>query len=76
MDVTKEFITYERSDGVNLTATVYLPSGYNKERDGRLPVLVWAYPREFKSAQQLLVRLQVHHIDLQELDIGDRIYAH
>lgn len=50
MDVTKEFITYERSDGVNLTATVYLPSGYNKERDGRLPVLVWAYPREFKSA--------------------------
>ena len=31
-------------------------------------------PREFK-AQQLLVRLQVHHIDLQELDIGDRILS-
>ncbi len=49
-EVTKEFITYERSDGVNLTATVYLPPGYDKERDGKLPTLVWAYPREFKSA--------------------------
>ena len=50
MDLTKEFITYKRSDGVNLTTTVYLPSGYNKESDGRLPVLAWAYPCEFKSA--------------------------
>ncbi|WP_018127907.1 prolyl oligopeptidase family serine peptidase [Balneola vulgaris] len=49
-DVTKEFITYKRSDGVNLSATVYLPPGYDKERDGKLPTLVWAYPREFKSA--------------------------
>lgn len=49
-DVKKEFITYEREDGVNLSATVYLPPGYDKERDGKLPTLVWAYPREFKSA--------------------------
>ncbi len=49
-DVQKEFISYERSDGVNLTATVYLPAGYDKEKDGKLPTLVWAYPREFKSA--------------------------
>jgi len=49
-DVTKEFITYKRSDGVNLTASVFLPPGYDKERDGKLPALVWAYPREFKSA--------------------------
>ncbi|MBO6536370.1 MAG: S9 family peptidase [Balneolaceae bacterium] len=49
-DVKKEFITYKRSDGVDLSATVYLPPGYDKERDGRLPTLVWAYPREFKSA--------------------------
>lgn len=50
-DVKKEFITYKRSDGVDLSATVYLPSGYDKERDGKLPALVWAYPREFKSAK-------------------------
>ena len=48
--VTKEKISYKRADGVNLTATVYLPAGYNKEKDGRLPVLMWAYPREYTSA--------------------------
>ena len=50
-DVKKEFITYKRSDGVDLSATVYLPAGYDKEKDGKLPTLVWAYPREFKSAK-------------------------
>ncbi|MEX2604058.1 MAG: prolyl oligopeptidase family serine peptidase [Gracilimonas sp.] len=49
-DVTKELITYERSDGVQLSATLYLPSGYDKEEDGKLPTVIWAYPREFKSA--------------------------
>ncbi|MEX0720310.1 MAG: prolyl oligopeptidase family serine peptidase [Balneolaceae bacterium] len=50
-DVTKELITYKRSDGVQLSATLYLPAGYDKDRDGNLPTLVWAYPREFKSAE-------------------------
>jgi dipeptidyl aminopeptidase/acylaminoacyl peptidase len=27
-----------------------LPKGYNKEKDGPLPTLLWAYPREFTSA--------------------------
>ncbi|MDR0962413.1 MAG: prolyl oligopeptidase family serine peptidase [Mediterranea sp.] len=48
--VSKEQIKYKRADGIDLTATVYLPAGYNKERDGRLPVLMWAYPREYRSA--------------------------
>lgn len=48
--VTKEKISYKRADGINLTATVYLPAGYDKEKDGRLPVLMWAYPREYRSA--------------------------
>lgn len=47
--VSKEKIHYKRADGLDLTATVYLPAGYNKERDGRLPVLMWAYPREFRT---------------------------
>lgn len=47
--VSKEKIHYKRADGLDLTATVYLPAGYNKDRDGRLPVLMWAYPREFRS---------------------------
>ncbi|MDO4497361.1 MAG: prolyl oligopeptidase family serine peptidase, partial [Bacteroidales bacterium] len=47
--VTKQQIKYKRADGVDLTATVYLPAGYDKERDGRLPVFMFAYPREYRS---------------------------
>ncbi len=45
----KELIRYPRADGVELTATLYLPPGYKAE-DGPLPLLMWAYPEEFKSA--------------------------
>ena len=48
--ITKEKITYKRKDGVDLSADLYLPKGYNKEKDGLLPVIMWAYPREFKSS--------------------------
>ena len=48
--VQKELIRYERADGVKLTATLYLPPGYEAEKDGPLPMLMWAYPQEFKSA--------------------------
>jgi dipeptidyl aminopeptidase/acylaminoacyl peptidase len=48
--VTKEKIKYKRSDGVDLTGDLYLPKGYNKEKDGPLPVLIWAYPAEYNSA--------------------------
>ncbi len=47
--VTKEFIKYKRDDGVDLTATMYLPAGYDKAKDGRIPMLMWAYPREYKD---------------------------
>ena len=48
--VTKEKIKYKREDGVDLTGDLYLPKGYNKERDGLLPVFIWAYPAEYNSA--------------------------
>ncbi|MFQ5630997.1 MAG: prolyl oligopeptidase family serine peptidase, partial [bacterium] len=48
-DIQKEVIKYQREDGVSLTATLYLPPSYKPE-DGPLPMLMWAYPREFKSA--------------------------
>jgi dipeptidyl aminopeptidase/acylaminoacyl peptidase len=47
--ISKETISYTRKDGVPLTADLYLPAGYDASRDGPLPTLVWAYPREFKS---------------------------
>lgn len=48
-DLQKEVIRYKRDDGIDMTATLYLPPGYNKEKEGPLPCLMWAYPREFKS---------------------------
>jgi dipeptidyl aminopeptidase/acylaminoacyl peptidase len=45
----KELIHYKRTDGIELTATLYLPAGYSPD-DGPLPMLMWAYPREYKSA--------------------------
>jgi len=47
-NVKKEQLRYNRNDGVELTATLYLPAGYDKSQ-GPLPTLIWAYPREFKS---------------------------
>ncbi|PWF46143.1 alpha/beta hydrolase family protein [Massilia glaciei] len=49
-DVQKEQIRYKRADGVDLTATLMLPPNYEPKRDGPLPLLMWAYPQEFKSA--------------------------
>ncbi|WMJ67853.1 prolyl oligopeptidase family serine peptidase [Stenotrophomonas sp. 24(2023)] len=43
-------IRYKRKDGVDLTATLLLPPGYDPKRDGPRPMLMWAYPGEFKSA--------------------------
>lgn len=48
--VVKQKISYKRQDGIDLTGDLYLPKGYNKEKDGPLPVVMWAYPREYKSA--------------------------
>ncbi|MCC5070570.1 S9 family peptidase [Xanthomonas campestris] len=48
--VQKEQIRYKRNDGVGLTATLLLPPGYDPKRDGPRPLLMWAYPGEFKSA--------------------------
>ena len=43
--ITRRLITYERADGVQLSGTLYLPPGY--EEGARVPLLMWAYPREF-----------------------------
>ncbi|HET7551704.1 MAG TPA: prolyl oligopeptidase family serine peptidase [Gemmatimonadaceae bacterium] len=47
--VTSRLIRYKRADGVDLSATLYLPAGYDTSQ-GPLPFLFWAYPREFRSA--------------------------
>ncbi len=49
MEVEKEVITYKRDDGVELTGTLYLPLGYDKEKKEKMPMIMWAYPVEYKD---------------------------
>lgn len=48
-DVHKEVIKYKRKDGVDLSGTLYLPKGYDKTKKEKLPLLIWAYPAEYKD---------------------------
>lgn len=48
--ISKQKIQYKRADGIDLTGDLYLPKGYDVNKDGPLPVFIWAYPREFNSA--------------------------
>ncbi|SKB91587.1 Prolyl oligopeptidase family protein [Parapedobacter luteus] len=46
--VQKQLLSYPRKDSLMLSATLYLPADF-KKGDPPLPVLIWAYPREFKT---------------------------
>jgi dipeptidyl aminopeptidase/acylaminoacyl peptidase len=46
----KRLLSYDRGDGVQLTAMLHLPPGYDPARDGRLPLVVWAYPLDYGDA--------------------------
>lgn len=48
-NVHKEVITYRRDDGLELSGTLYLPEGYEASSGEKLPMIMWAYPREFKD---------------------------
>ena len=47
--VYKEVIKYQREDGVELSGTLYLPAGYDRSKKEKLPMIMWAYPREYKD---------------------------
>jgi dipeptidyl aminopeptidase/acylaminoacyl peptidase len=48
-NVEKSLIKYKRKDGVELSGTLYLPAGYDKVKKEKLPLLIWAYPTEYKD---------------------------
>ena len=48
-NVDKEVIKYRREDGLELSGTLYLPIGYDKEKKEKMPMIMWAYPTEFKD---------------------------
>ena len=46
--IEQRLVTYRRADGVELSATLYLPK--DRASGERLPLFVWAYPQEFTDA--------------------------
>jgi dipeptidyl aminopeptidase/acylaminoacyl peptidase len=46
----RRLVTHDRGDGVLLRGRLYLPPGYDRERDGRLPLVIWAYPLDYGDA--------------------------
>jgi len=63
--IESQLVTYKRKDGVTLSGTVYTPTGYKKGE--RLPVILWAYPREFGDADSAgqVTGSQNHFIDIR-----------
>jgi dipeptidyl aminopeptidase/acylaminoacyl peptidase len=47
-DILRQYVTYKRNDGVTLSGTLYLPPGY--KQGTKVPLVMWAYPREFGDA--------------------------
>jgi len=47
-NILRQYVTYKRKDGVTLSGTLYLPPGY--KQGAKVPVIMWAYPREFGDA--------------------------
>jgi len=45
--VKKSLVKYYRSDGVQLSGTLYLPPGY--QAGTKLPLIIWAYPMEYSD---------------------------
>jgi dipeptidyl aminopeptidase/acylaminoacyl peptidase len=48
-NVYKKVIKYTRKDGVELSGTLYLPLGYDTVKKEKMPMLMWAYPVEYKD---------------------------
>lgn len=48
-NVHKEVIKYQREDGVALSGTLYLPVDYDPTKKEKMPMIMWAYPTEYKD---------------------------
>jgi dipeptidyl aminopeptidase/acylaminoacyl peptidase len=71
--IQKQQVTYSREDGLNLSAVIYTPAGYDPAKDGTLPVLMWAYPREYKS-KEVAAQVRGSKYAFTRLSWGSPIY--
>ncbi len=49
-DANYEKLHYEREDGVKLSGDLHTPKSFRPGEDAPLPILLWAYPQEYKDA--------------------------
>jgi dipeptidyl aminopeptidase/acylaminoacyl peptidase len=71
--IQKQQVTYSRKDGLNLSAVIYTPVGYDPAKNGTLPVLMWAYPREYKS-KEVAAQVRGSKYAFTRLSWGSPIY--
>lgn len=45
----KDVIKYNRNDGLELSGTLYFPIDYDTIKREKMPMIIWAYPTEFKD---------------------------
>ena len=69
----KEKITYTRKDGIQLTANLYVDKNYNVQKDGPLPVVIIAYPREYKSSKDA-AQVRGSQNTFTQLNYGSFVY--
>ena len=50
-DASYRKVHYRRADGVRLSGDLHTPRGFRPGTDEPLPVLMWAYPQEYKNAE-------------------------
>ncbi|OAV42720.1 prolyl oligopeptidase family serine peptidase [Lewinella sp. 4G2] len=50
-DANFEKVHYEREDGVKLSGDLHTPQHFKLGEDAPLPILLWAYPQEYKDAE-------------------------
>lgn len=70
-NVQKEIITYDREDGLELSGTLYLPVDY--EEGKKYPMIMWAYPREFKD-KNTASQITSSSKDFTYLSYGSPVY--
>ena len=73
-EIRMEYLQYKRADGLNCAARVYLPAGYDKERDGALPVFMWTYPYEHHTVESAECNHKAPHNSFAMPDQWNQIF--
>ena len=63
--VKKEIISYKREDGLELSGVLYLPKD-NIEKTSKSPMILWAYPREYKDKSSASQKTRIYRYESRQ----------